>query len=107
MAGEGTWDGTGSVTSSSGNCGRRTAKNYKPAGHQHPRQSRKPRAQPTVGARARCADESGGGPRGLSLILLKPHLLSFLMSQASCRELLPVKSLKEKVSSSRERESVV
>ncbi|XP_042852452.1 uncharacterized protein LOC122241193 isoform X2 [Panthera tigris] len=48
MAGEGTRDGTGSVTSSSGKGGRRTAKNYKPAGHQHPRQSRKPRAQPTV-----------------------------------------------------------
>ncbi|XP_042852453.1 uncharacterized protein LOC122241193 isoform X3 [Panthera tigris] len=48
MAGEGTRDGTGSVTSSSGKGGRRTAKNYKPAGHQHPRQSRKPRAQPTA-----------------------------------------------------------
>ena len=57
MAGEGTRDGTGSVTSSSGKGGRRTAKNYKPAGHQHPPQSRKPsRAQPTVGARAGCAD---------------------------------------------------
>lgn len=40
------------------------------------------------------------------MILLKPHLLAFLMSQASCQVPLQVKPLKEKDSSSPEIESV-